>query len=119
MGLQMIPLPEGLAITVDGVDKESPWRFLKRIYYENPQHHNGKKAYETQDRQYTGAKSGAKLSLWFADGSWRITEGNPGQADARVYAVSSGHEAASPESATWTLEALPDESSDRGSETAG
>eukprot|EP00971_Amphidinium_carterae_P116897 2314940-Amphidinium_carterae.1 len=30
----MIPLPTGLAIAVDGIDKESPWIFMKRIFYE-------------------------------------------------------------------------------------
>lgn len=102
--LEMIPLPEGLAIAVDGIEKESSWIFLKRIFYEIDSGHGGRKAYETRDRQFAGAKKGKKLSLWFSEGKseWVISEGEPG--DGTVYASTGGKSPASPEEASWELQ---------------
>lgn len=102
--LEMIPLPEGLAIATD-VDKESPYLFLKRIYYEIDSGFEGQKAYETRDRQFNGSLRGNKLSLWHSGGEWKISEGEPGP-DGAVYAVSAGDAAASPELAAWTMKPL-------------
>lgn len=110
--LEMIPLPEGLAIAVDGVAKDGPWIFLKRIYYEVDGGHNGTKAYETRDRQYTGASKGAKLALWCdGSGTWKITEGSIGD-EGKVYASSIKPGADSPEMASWRLHPLEDASQD-------
>uniref|UniRef100_A0A7S4ULG3 Ste24 endopeptidase n=1 Tax=Alexandrium monilatum TaxID=311494 RepID=A0A7S4ULG3_9DINO len=103
--LEMIPLPEGLAVAVDGVDKDGPWVFLRRIFYEVEGGHGGAKAYETRDRQFAGTPGQSKLSLWCDEsGFWKITEGSP-QGSGSVYA-SSCAPASSPEEASWRLHAL-------------
>jgi len=108
--LEMIPLPEGLAIAIDGIDKKSPYVFLRRIYYEIDSGHGGHKAYETRDRQFVGSKRGKKLALWFSGAEWKISEGEPGEEDGTVYAISG--EAASPELGSWALKPLEGEAAE-------
>lgn len=100
--LQMIPLPEGLVIKIDKIDKEAPSIFLKRIYYEIGEGHEGKKAWKTEDRQFQGKDKGAQLSLWCSNGVWKISEGLPG-ADGTVYAETTDNPA-SPELGQWKIQ---------------
>jgi len=75
--LQMIPLPDGTAILIDGLDKAGAYKFLNRIFYEVlDTKHNGKPVWTTRDRRFAGAEKGDTLCLYSGDDkTWVIADG--------------------------------------------
>jgi len=109
--MEMIPLPEGLAIVTGEIEKEPGLAFLAtRVFYAHDSECNGKAAWITRDRRFLGMSAGATLSIsWSeaagADGvpGWSIAEGEPGSG-GKVYAMCDSME--TPQSGvdvTWKL----------------
>jgi len=86
--LQMIPLPKGTSIMVEGLDKAGARKFLNRIYYEADEKHNGMPVWTTKDNRFKGQSFGSELCISASSpsGGWTIAEGSSPSADATVYA---------------------------------
>lgn len=94
--MQMIPLPEGLALVTSEIEKEPGLSFLStRVFYSHDSECNGKAAWLTRDRRFAGMSTGATLSISWSDAAggdgapgWTIAEGEPGNGGT-VYAICS------------------------------